>query len=132
MKDLSRNRFGIDYAISALRIITALLFMAHAITRLALGTIPQFAFALGQKGWPWSTLLVYLITFTEIISGVMLITNRFVTWASAALAFIAFMGIVIIHFANGWFVGEFATGGMEYSVALLMMLWVIVAWDQRQ
>ena len=39
------------------------------------------------------------------------------------------MGIVIIHWQLGWFVGEHGTGGMEYSLSLMVSLLVIAAAD---
>ena len=46
--------------------------------------------------------------------------------------FIAIMGIVIIHAARGWFVGEHGVGGVEYSLSLIAGLVVLIAhdWDQ--
>lgn len=37
------------------------------------------------------------------------------------------LGITIIHAANGWFVGEHATGGMEYSILLVATLFALAA-----
>jgi len=37
---------------------------------------------------------------------------------------------VLIHSKFGWFVGEHGTGGSEYSVALLLLLF-LVAVDDR-
>ena len=37
--------------------------------------------------------------------------------------------IVIIHWRLGWFVGEHGSGGMEYSVSLMVSLLVIAAAD---
>jgi putative oxidoreductase len=55
-----------------------------------------------------------------------------VRWAASGLALIAAVGILLIHWKNGWFVGEHGVGGSEYSIALLAMLLVIAAHDARR
>ena len=116
-------------ALTVLRIATAIFFMAHAIVRIADDTIPQFALRLAHEGWPVATAIVWAITVCEIVSGAALILDRYVRLATFGLLFIAAMGIVIIHAQLGWFVGEHGTGGMEYSVALIVSLITIAAAD---
>ena len=112
------------------RIATAGLFMAHAVVRIANNTIPQFAKFMDAKGFPAAGALVWAITLTELVAGVLIIMGRFVRPAAAALLAIAAGGIVLIHRHFGWFVGEHGTGGSEYSVALIILLLLIMADDQ--
>ncbi|HZX28455.1 MAG TPA: DoxX family protein [Telluria sp.] len=114
-----------------LRVTVALLFMAHAGVRVLNGSVPQFAHFLGERGWPLTTAIVWAITAFELAGGVLLILGRLTQWVVAGYFFIAGMGIVIIHFQNGWFVGEHGVGGMEYSV-LLMVALVVIAAAQRE
>jgi putative oxidoreductase len=121
---------SLQQALLIMRVAVAVFFMAHAAVRLASGTIPQFASFLGSKGWPAPLLIVYLITAYELIAGTLMALGRWVRWCAAGLFFIAFMGIVIIHAARGWFVGEHGTGGMEYSLCLMVALSVLAAADR--
>jgi putative oxidoreductase len=114
-----------------LRMVTAILFAAHAVTRIAKGTILQFGQFMESAGFPFGVAWVWGITIAEIIAAVLLVTNRYVRPAAAVLFIIAFTGIILIHRHFGWFVGEHGTGGAEYSVALLMMLLVIGAADRE-
>ena len=116
-------------ALRLLRLVTALLFMAHASMRFVLGTIPQFGTFMESQGFPHGQAWVLAITFYELGAGSLLILNRGVRWAASGLAVIVAVGIVLIHRHNGWFVGEHGVGGSEYSVALLAMLLVIAAHD---
>ena len=120
----------LDDALRLLRIVTALLFMAHASMRFVYGSIPQFAWAMEHlygftRGERW----VLAITCYELCAGTLLLLNKGVRWAASGLAVIAAVGIYLIHRHNGWFVGEHGTGGSEYSVALLAMLLVVAAKD---
>ncbi len=121
--------WSLDDALRLLRIVTALLFMAHASMRFVLGTIPQFGGFMESQGFPHGQAWVLAITFYELGAGSLLILNRGVRWAASGLAVIVAVGIWLIHRHNGWFVGEHGVGGSEYSVALLAMLLVIAARD---
>lgn len=119
-------------ALMLVRIVTALLFMAHAAVRIANGTIPQFGKFMASVGFPAGEAVVWTITIVELIAGTLLILNRYVRVAATALFAIAATGIALIHRHLGWFVGEHGTGGSEYSVALMVLLIVIAAADRSR
>ncbi len=123
---------SLDHALVLLRITTAILFMAHAVTRIVLGTLPNFAALMELYGFPQPLLWVWGITIAELIAGTLLIAGRYLRWAAFTLFCIAAGGIVLIHWRLGWFVGEHGTGGSEYSVALILMLLVIAAADRER
>ncbi len=120
-----------EHSLVILRIALAIFFMAHAAVRIYGGSIPAFAGFLSSKGFPFSLAIVWLISIYELSAGTLLILNKGVRWAAAGLFFIATMGIVIIHARLGWFVGEHGTGGMEYSLCLMVSLIVIAAFDAK-
>ena len=115
-----------------LRVAVAIFFMAHAAVRVANGSIPQFGAFLEQRGWPHGVLLVWGITSYELVAGTLMALGWRVRWMALGLFMIAAMGIVIIHGRLGWFVGEHGTGGMEYSLSLMVSLWVIAAADSAR
>ncbi len=121
-----------EHSLVILRISLAIFFMAHAVVRIYLYTIPSFAGFLSNKGFPFSTAIVWMITIYELSAGTLLILNKATRWAAAGLFFIAAMGIVIIHAGLGWFVGEHGTGGVEYSLCLMVSLIVVAAYDARE
>lgn len=123
---------SLSQALAIARVATALLFMAHAIARIMLGTIPQFGKFMESVGFPQGVAVVWAITMVELVAGTMMILNRQVRYAATALFAIAATGIVLIHRQIGWFVGEHGTGGSEYSVALMVLLVVIAAADRRE
>ena len=105
--------------------MTAGLFLAHAGVRVAFDTIPQFALFMGKLGFPYPVIVVWIITIVEIVAATLLILGVRVLTACLALGTIALGGMLLIHWRFGWFVGEHGTGGMEYSVALLLLLFLI-------
>lgn len=116
-------------ALAVLRIGTAGLFLAHAVARIVKGTLPQFAQFLGNVGFPAPLAVVWAITVVELTCGLLLIVGKRVRLATLGLLAIALGGIVLIHAKLGWWVGEFGTGGCEYSVSLILALLVVAATD---
>lgn len=112
-----------------LRLVTPLLFMAHAAIRIANGSIPQFGQFMKTQGFPFGAGWVWAITITELVCGTLILLGRFVRFATLPLLTITIGGIALIHVRLGWFVGEHGVGGMEYSVALIVMLLVLAASD---
>lgn len=118
-------------ALILLRISVAGIFLAHAIVRIASGTTDRFADYLGNKGFPFALIIVWLISAYEIIGGVLLIVGKLTKWISLGFIILLLAGIVIIHAANGWFVGEHGSGGIEYSFILIIALIVIAATNKK-
>lgn len=119
------------HAITLLRAITALIFVAHAAVRIVTSTIGQFGSFLEDKGFSFGVLIVWLITLYEIAGGLLLAFGIFTRWLALGFIILIAVGIIIIHAANGWFVGEHGTGGMEYSVLLMAALIVIASSDKN-
>ncbi|MCU0635000.1 MAG: DoxX family protein [Gemmatimonadaceae bacterium] len=114
-------------AMVVLRVTVAGLFLAHALVRIASGTIPQFGGFLERAGLPAGVPLVWAITLFELGGGVLLAVGRATRWMAGGFCVLLVAGIVLIHRHLGWFVGEHGTGGSEYSVALLAALVTIAA-----
>lgn len=125
----SVSRGLLPAALVLLRATTALLFLAHAVVRLANGSVAAFADFLAARGFPCPTTLVLLISCYEIGAGLCLACGCAVRWVAPGLVFIVATGIVLIHANNGWFVGEHGVGGMEYSFSLIAALLLLIAAD---
>lgn len=119
------------HAAVILRIVIALIFLAHAIVRVSTPTIGQFAGFLENKGFPFALAIVWILTVYEIAAGLLLLAGVFTRWLALGFIIIVAAGIFIIHAANGWFVGEHGIGGMEYSVLLIAALIVVAAFDKE-
>lgn len=115
------------------RLCLAGLFMAHASLRFfEPNYFHQFGDYLERRHVPFAYIIPYLATAIEMMGGPLLIFNRYAKWVALLFFSISFGGIIIIHFALGWFVGEWGTGGCEYSVALCMMCLMVAAMDREQ
>lgn len=116
-------------AMRLLRGMVALIFMAHAVVRLVNGSVAGFGAFLETQGLPAGVQWVYSISAFEIGGGALLALGIRVKWICAGLATIVIVGIVLIHFQLGWFVGEHGVGGMEFSWLLVFALLALAAED---
>lgn len=116
-------------ALLLLRVSVAFIFLAHAVVRIANGTIPRFGGFLESKGLPAGEVLVWAITAFEIAGGLMLALGKQVKCMSVGFILLLLTGIVLIHAELGWFVGEHGSGGCEYSFVLIVALIAIAAAD---
>lgn len=108
------------YAALALRLSLGVLFVAHALLKLFVFTLPgtvQFFQSLGLPG-----VLAYATFFAELIGGVLLMLGVGSRWVALALVPIM-LGATWAHAGNGW-VFSGANGGWEYPVFWTITLFV--------
>ncbi len=111
------------------RAITAGLIMVHGCTRLLIGGIPIFGGWFESIGIPFGTLLAGIITFFEIIGGLLLVFGKWGKWIAPLFALHLFIGIILVHASHGWFVVGLSFNGVEYSVCLINSFILIWAED---
>lgn len=109
-------------ALTALRVVVALLLLVHGVARLALGIVDDFGGFLSGVGFPLGPVLAWLITLTEIGGGILLALGRWTRPLALYFAAQLVMGIVLVHAREGWFVVGAGRNGVEYSVLLIAVL----------
>ena len=120
-----------DHSLVLLRIAVALIMMAHGIMRLIVNSLSGFGEFLTSKGFPLGEMLAWGITIFELAGGVLLIIGIYRRWVALILIIELITGIILVHAKNGWFVVGHQSGGVEYSVLLIICLIVIAAADKR-
>jgi putative oxidoreductase len=119
-------------AVILLRIVVGLLLAAHGCIRIYAGTVNDFGGFLNNKGFPAGYFIAWFLTVFEIAGG-LLMALGYVTKGIACIFIIELLaGILLVHAANGWFVVGYQSGGMEYSVLLIVCLIVIAAGDRNR
>jgi putative oxidoreductase len=103
-----------SYAALVLRLSLGTMFVAHALLKLLVFTLPgtaQFFQSLGLPG-----VLGYAVFAAELIGGLLLIAGIGVRWVSAALVPVL-LGATWAHLGNGWLFSA-PSGGWEYPAFL--------------
>lgn len=100
------------YAVFLLRLGLGVLFIAHALLKLLVYTLPGTAAFFESVGVPGP--LAYPVFLTELLGGSLLVLGLYTRWA--ALAHVPVMlGATTVHWPNGW-VFAHPSGGWEFTV----------------
>ncbi len=104
------------YAALALRVALGVMFIAHALLKYYVFTLPGTAQFFQSLGLPGA--LGYATFFAELIGGVLILAGVHSRWVSAALIPVL-LGATWAHAGNGWlFTAQ--NGGWEYPAFLTL------------
>ena len=109
-----------DYAALLLRLSLGTLFVAHALLKLLVFTLPGTAQFFQSLGLPGA--LGYVTFAAELVGGALLIAGLQVRWVALALVPIM-LGATWVHVGNGWLFSA-AKGGWEYPAFWTVTLFV--------
>jgi len=99
-----------DYAALLLRVSLGVMFVAHALLKVMVFTMPGTVKFFQSLGLPGE--LAYLTAAAELIGGAMLIAGVYTRYVSLALVPVM-LGALWVHSGNGW-VFSAPNGGWEY------------------
>ena len=102
------------YATLLLRLSLGTMFVAHALLKLFVFTLPGTVQFFQSLGLPAA--LAYLTFAAELVGGVLLIAGLGTRWVAAALVPLL-LGAAWVHLGNGWLFSA-PKGGWEYPVFL--------------
>ena len=116
----------ISYAI--LRVSIAIILLSHSVFGMFDGGIKDFGnFYLNKVGFaPFGVAIAWIIKLSHIVCAVLLIMKRYIRLACFATIFVLIMGIIMVHFKEGWFVVGGGRNGMEYNFVLICVLTAIM------
>ena len=111
-----------------LRIAVAIILLTHSVFGIFNNGINDFGnLYLNQIGFaPFGVFLAWSIKISHIIAAILLLLNKYVKPAGFITIFILLMGIVLVHFKEGWFVVGGGRNGTEYNFLLICVLLAIM------
>lgn len=111
-----------------LRVAVAIILLTHSMYAMFNNGINDFGnFYLNQIGFaPLGVPLAWTIKLSHVVCAVLLLLNKLVKLASVITIVILLVGIVLVHFKEGWFVVGGGRNGMEYNFLLICVLFVIM------
>lgn len=112
------NNKNAKLALLLVRLAAAGNMLIHGITRLSLGTVSNFDGYLSSIGFPPYT--AWVLTIFELAGAISMIIGKWVTPIALIFCLELLMGIILVHFHEGWFVVGAGRNGMEYSVLLII------------
>lgn len=123
---VTRETLGIDI----LRLALCAILFTHGAYRFYDGTIPKLGEILTTNGFPMGLVMANLVNLAETGGTILLAVRLMVLPVTIILSFVYFVGILLFHRHEGFFVVGPGSGGWEYS-ALIITCLLVVAWENR-
>ncbi|MCD9015591.1 DoxX family protein [Parachryseolinea silvisoli] len=107
-----------------LRVTLFIILITHSIPGMFNGGVQSFgqdylnAIGFAPLGVP----LAWAIKLSHVVCAVALLLRRYVRVAAIITIAILVMGIIFVHYPEGWFVVGGGRNGMEYNVLLISVL----------
>lgn len=107
-----------------LRVALAIILLTHGLPGMFNGGVNAFGnLFLNQIGFaPLGVPIAWAIKISHVVCAVLLVFNRYIKPASIMTIFVLAMGIVFVHFKEGWFVVGGGRNGVEYNLLLIVVL----------
>ena len=123
---MNTKNFKIGYVI--LRLTIAIILLSHSVLGIFDGGINDFGnFYLNKVGFaPFGMAIAWTIKLSHIVCAVLLVINIYIRLACFATIFVLIMGIIMVHFKEGWFVVGGGRNGIEYNFVLICLLSAIM------
>ncbi len=106
-----------------LRAALAIILLTHALPGMFDGGVNAFGnLFLNQIGFsPLGVPIAWAVKISHIVCAVLLVLNKYIKPASITTIFILIMGIILVHFKEGWFVVGGGRNGVEYNLLLIVV-----------
>jgi len=123
---MTPKNLKIGYAI--LRISIAIILLSHSVFGMFDGGINDFGnLYLNKVGFaPYGVAIAWIIKLSHVVCAILLVMNKYIRLACFATIFILIMGIILVHFKEGWFVVGGERNGMEYNFILICVLTAVM------
>jgi putative oxidoreductase len=107
-----------------LRVAMAIILLIHGAGGMFNGGVNNFGnLYLNQVGFaPVGLYLAWAIKLSHVVAAFCFLFEKYVKPAAIVTIFILFVGIVMIHFKEGWFVVGGGRNGWEYNFLLIIVL----------
>lgn len=114
-----------------LRIAIAVIFITHSVFGMFNNGINDFGnLFLNQIGFsPLGVPIAWAIKLTHLFGAILLLINKYIKPVCILNILILIMGIVLVHYQEGWFVVGGGRNGIEYNFLLICVLLSILFTD---
>ena len=111
-----------------LRYAMAIILLTHSIPGFFNGGVNDFGeLYLNEIGFaPLGIPIAWAVKLSHVVSAILLIINKYIKLACLMAIFVFIVGIIMIHFKEGWFVVGGGRNGMEYNFLLICVCLAIM------
>ena len=111
-----------------LRLAVAVILLLHSVPGIFNNGINEFGkFYLNEVGFaPLGVPIAWAIKLSHIVCAICLLLNSYTKPASILTILILVMGIIMVHFKEGWYVVGAGRNGVEFNFLLIFVLLTIL------
>jgi putative oxidoreductase len=111
-----------------LRLTMAIVLLTHSIPGMLDGGVNAFGeMFLNQIGFaPFGVPIAWAVKISHVVCAVLFLMDKYIKPASYVTILILIMGIILVHFKEGWFVVGGGRNGIEYNFVLICILIAIM------
>ena len=111
-----------------LRFSIAIILLAHSVPSFFDNSINDFGNGyLNQNGFaPFGVYLAWAIKISHVVAAVCLLTEKYIKLVSYLTIFILIMGIIMVHFKEGWYVVGGGRNGVEFNFLLIFAFLALI------
>ncbi|WP_428660388.1 DoxX family protein [Runella sp.] len=111
-----------------LRLAVAIILVMHSVPGMFNNGINGFGnLYLNQIGFaPLGVPLAWAIKLSHIVAAFCFLFEKYIKWAAIVTIVILVMGIILVHFKEGWFVVGGGRNGVEFNFLLIIVLLTIL------
>lgn len=111
-----------------LRFAVAVILIMHSVPGMFNNGINDFGnLYLNTVGFaPYGVLVAWLIKLSHLATAILLLLNKWIKPAAIVTIFILIVGIIMVHFSEGWFVVGGGRNGVEFNFLLIFVLLAIM------
>ncbi|AXY73547.1 DoxX family protein [Paraflavitalea soli] len=116
-----------------LRVAVAIILLVHSIPGIFNNGINDFGkLYLNEIVFaPLGVPIAWAIKLSHILAAGCLLFNRYIKLASIVTIFVLVMGIILVHFKEGWFVVGGGRNGVEFNFLLICVLLYLMFLPQQ-
>lgn len=117
-----------------LHVAIAIILLVHSIPGMFDNGVNNFGkLYLNTIGFaPMGLVLAWAIKLSHVACALCLLLNRYIKIACGITIAILLMGIILIHFKEGWFVVGGGRNGVEYNFLIICVLITIILADHQK
>ncbi len=71
---------------------------------------------------PFGVAIAWSIKLSHLVCAICFLLNKYINWASLITIFVLFMGIILVHIKEGWYVVGGGRNGVEFNVLMIFVL----------
>ena len=111
-----------------LRFSIAIILLAHSIPSFLDNSINDFGnLYLNQNGFaPVGVYIAWAIKISHVVAALCLLLEKYVKLVSIVTIFILLMGIIMVHYQEGWYVVGGGRNGVEFNFLLIFVFLTLI------